>query len=89
MVNIMANLSQLERLELAKLIDAAKRIKSLLEKNGDSVRDVIWGEIELSAPSDEQLTLKSFMDFSKGSFDDIETIIHSSYLLEDHFRPRG
>lgn len=84
----MANLSELERKELGKLFTAAARIKKLLDANSDSVHDVVNGEITITTDEDEKRTLASFMDFSKGSLADIELIVNSSELLEDHFRPR-
>jgi hypothetical protein len=81
----MSKLSNLEKKQLSILFNASKRIKKELDKNSDSIHDVVFQQIEVTTSEDEKKTLQIFLDFINGSFKDLETILESSELLEDHF----
>lgn len=82
----MANLSELEKQELNKVLSAAVRIRDRLNANADSINDVIFGQVEVvSSDESESAVVKEFMDFIKASERDLSTIAEQSELLKQHF----
>ncbi|TMO97565.1 hypothetical protein [Pseudoalteromonas ruthenica] len=82
----MANLSELEKQELNKVLSAAVRIRDRLNVNADSINDVIFGQVEVvSSDESESAVVKEFMDFIKASERDLSTIAEQSELLKQHF----
>lgn len=82
----MANLSDLEKQELLTVLQAAIRIRSSLEKNADSINDVIHNQVKVVAEcKDEENTVVTFMTWLHECEEDLSIIMNNSEKLKQHF----